>query len=1203
MPQSTPSQKLKKLDKLERAIKGDVVSVFEHIDDVESSLNSEVEQIHAKIDNLDIPERLTEQDLVSIIEPLIPEPVKGDKGDSYVLTSQDKEEIVSKIKVPVVEKVIERIEIKREEIDTDKIASDASILAFRAIQDSIPSKESIATEITAQGENVRDSLELLQNENRLDRKAIKGLDDYEEISELARTKSNNGMRGGKGLFSQMNDVSITNPTNGQVPKYNSTTGKWENGNDTGSTSFITLTDTPSSYSGQAGKFPKVKATEDGLEFADVATGGVQSVVAGTNVTVDDTDPANPIVSATGGLNGTLTATRIPHATGTNTLADDENHIWDNTTKTMGVQVDTPKATVHSSATVGQTISDISTASVSLVDETLPSTPTGSITQIAEPTGGSGGSASYVDGGSGSAITASGNSYDFRIYPCLVVGGTYYRSQYYESVSAGTDPNDAQMYNISLSWGTVSISGETVNYFVEYDINGSGSWNPIGVYTSTSETLTGLSGSNPTTSFPTFYTNSVTAPTAFTGGFAYGSDVGSGAFSEIPINVLMEVDSVKNIGGTDYVSGSPTSGSFDDTGMGSYNPEIGWTDNGNATNAVARISQDGGTTWIYQFVGSTTSPYKFTSTSNDTVGEALWGQTYSGTGLTFTFKPYGQGSAPSGLTLYSTVGTDYDTTITDAQNYILKHTFTGNALGKVLDNTSTYGQSYVSGEFYDIGYTTWANGTTVTPNSYGFTGTAQNRDYKLYGYSPSLGIYSVLPLTISTTASGGSKYVSGSFTLPSGVTQVRITRQVNGGGYTHGKLITYGTTFTDDDLDTSWTIGAVTPITPTSIMGVAGRFDKASTSASMTPALSVIHIGGGQGYPHIGFGVATDENSDVTTYVARFAANTSTGYIQAVAGRFDVGTSYGNPPSAMIGVNNVFNNLQSNSVHFNVKGQNDANLINTRSDQDTVGFGQAIGTDRATTVQIQPTRSSDAGLVMIGHSSQSDSSTLMRFQTSAGSYTAEMTVGGWLRTSTGAVGNPSLSCRSDTNTGGYFPTSDVFGMTAGGVEQARFTTTGTSVRLGSASASFAKVGGTISASTTAVGNVGTGEDTLITYTLPAGSMGTNLDRVTGRVSGTFASNANNKRIRLYFGTTAIFDTTALAFNGGNWVADFEVIRVSNTQQKASVTFSSSNALLPVSAKYTLVAMTLTSSQVIRCTGEATSNNDVVQETASIEYKPI
>lgn len=46
-------------------------------------------------------------------------------------------------------------------------------------------------------------------------------------------------------------------------------------------------------------------------------GGVQSVVAGTNVTVDNTDPANPIVSATGGGSGsanevTETITQVAH---------------------------------------------------------------------------------------------------------------------------------------------------------------------------------------------------------------------------------------------------------------------------------------------------------------------------------------------------------------------------------------------------------------------------------------------------------------------------------------------------------------------------------------------------------------------------------------------------------------------------------------------------------------------------------------------------------------------------------------------------------------------------------------------------------------------------------------------------------------------------------------------------------------------------
>jgi hypothetical protein len=39
------------------------------------------------------------------------------------------------------------------------------------------------------------------------------------------------------------------------------------------------------------------------DIIDTVGGGVQSVVAGTNVTVDNTDPANPVVSASGGGGG------------------------------------------------------------------------------------------------------------------------------------------------------------------------------------------------------------------------------------------------------------------------------------------------------------------------------------------------------------------------------------------------------------------------------------------------------------------------------------------------------------------------------------------------------------------------------------------------------------------------------------------------------------------------------------------------------------------------------------------------------------------------------------------------------------------------------------------------------------------------------------------------------------------------------------
>jgi len=57
---------------------------------------------------------------------------------------------------------------------------------------------------------------------------------------------------------------------GKVLKYNATSGKIEYATDeggTGSTTFVGLTDTPSSYSGQSGKVVKVNRSEDALEFA------------------------------------------------------------------------------------------------------------------------------------------------------------------------------------------------------------------------------------------------------------------------------------------------------------------------------------------------------------------------------------------------------------------------------------------------------------------------------------------------------------------------------------------------------------------------------------------------------------------------------------------------------------------------------------------------------------------------------------------------------------------------------------------------------------------------------------------------------------------------------------------------------------------------------------------------------------------------
>lgn len=714
-------------------------------------------------------------------------------------------------------------------------------------------------------------------------------------------------------------------------------------------------------------------------------------------------------------------------------------VWDR----VWIQVTTPQAPLHVASVNWTTLNNVVTGSASLVAETLPNIPTGSITQIAEPAAWSGGTASYTPPwGGGTAISGNWDSYDFRISPCLYVSslGTFYRSQFYETVSAGASPADFLWYDISLSWWTVTISGESVYYFVEYDVNASGSWQPVWLYSTTAELLTNLSGSNSTTAFPTYYNNTpTTPPTAYTGGSATAVNVGSGGISEVGNTILMEVDSVLNIVGTDYVSGSPTSGSFSDSGLGSYDAEMSWTDNGNSSNSIVRISQDSGSTWYYQYTGSSTSPYNFTSLSNDSSAEARWWQTYSGGAINFYFTPHGQGSAPSGSTVYSVAGTQYSISLpADSQNYIFKHTFAGNTLGKTLENqVNSYGQSYVSWEFYDVWYTTWWSGTTVTPQSYWFSGTAQNRDYKIY--SSGSGIYAVTPLTVSTTAWSGSKSVSLSWTLPSGITTVKILRQVNGGGYTVSKTVS-GSSTTDDTTDTSWS--GNTTVTPTSIIWGTARFDKALTTLTDEAQLLIVESSwSGTRYPKMTFWVANNSSSAITP-LAHIYSTSATWYLNVATGRLNIESSLGGTATTILwGSGNFFNNAQSSTNHFTVKGSNDASLLNTRSDMDTVWFGKAIGSDQSTTVQIQPARSGDAGLVMIGHASQSGSSTLIRTQTSAGSFTSEITVWWWIRTSTGAVSTPAQSCRSDTNTGRYFPASDTIVDVTGGVERTRIDSSG------------------------------------------------------------------------------------------------------------------------------------------------------------------
>ena len=73
-------------------------------------------------------------------------------------------------------------------------------------------------------------------------------------------------------INDINDVSISSVQNNQVLKYNSTSARWENQTDATFNDFLSLTDTPSAFTSQAGKFLKVNAGASALEFTDAPAG-------------------------------------------------------------------------------------------------------------------------------------------------------------------------------------------------------------------------------------------------------------------------------------------------------------------------------------------------------------------------------------------------------------------------------------------------------------------------------------------------------------------------------------------------------------------------------------------------------------------------------------------------------------------------------------------------------------------------------------------------------------------------------------------------------------------------------------------------------------------------------------------------------------------------------------------------------------------
>lgn len=139
---------------------------------------------------------------------------------------------------------------------------------------------------------------------------------------------------------------------------------------------------------------------------------------------------------------------------------------------------------------------------------------------------------------------------------------------------------------------------------------------------------------------------------------------------------------------------------------------------------------------------------------------------------------------------------------------------------------------------------------------------------------------------------------------------------------------------------------------------------------------------------------------------------------------------------------------------------------------------------------------------------------------------------------------------------------------------------------------------LTVNTTQVGNVGAGEDDLITYSLPANTLNANGRGVRITAWGTTANNGDSKTVKLYFGS-AILTTALTVSQVSTWRIVAEVFRVSSNNQDYVAQLNQGGATTIVDIEESAITETDSSAITIKCTGTATSNDDIIQKGLLVE----
>lgn len=137
---------------------------------------------------------------------------------------------------------------------------------------------------------------------------------------------------------------------------------------------------------------------------------------------------------------------------------------------------------------------------------------------------------------------------------------------------------------------------------------------------------------------------------------------------------------------------------------------------------------------------------------------------------------------------------------------------------------------------------------------------------------------------------------------------------------------------------------------------------------------------------------------------------------------------------------------------------------------------------------------------------------------------------------------------------------------------------------------------------------TNEIDLYSDTLPGGAFRADGDKITAKYVGVFVNSASTKRLRLYFGGTQIFDSTALTVTAAtNWEINVMIVCESRSSSnvRCSVTMMDSNTgttTLPIYTRIT--GISLSNTKILKITGQAAGGtaaiNDVVAKFSTVAF---